>query len=157
MEWAFTTGPPRFSGYCNAYTGGSPAGTLASSTSYTSIPLDSELFDSAGGHNNTTNPDRYVVMVPGTYHVTASGGFSANATGNRSVRIGVNGGAAIPSGQIATAGMSGNTWYGNVSALVALNAGDYLSVQMWQNSGTALALSTGATGGPSLFALWVSP
>lgn len=145
-----SNGPPRFQAYS------STSQSLTSGAAYTSLTLDTELVDTDAGHSTVTNTSRYVVQVAGFYLIVASCGFPNNATGNRSVRIGING-VASQSGQVATAAAAaGNSWYGCVTTFAQLNINDYVECQAWQTSGGNLATNGGAQIGPSLALLWVS-
>ena len=145
----FLLAPPRFQGY------GSTNQTIATGATFVSCSLDTEIIDSENGHSNTTNNSRYVVQVPGTYQCMASVGFAANATGNRAVRVSVNG-AAVQGGQLAQGSAGANSWYGIATAWVALGVGDYVECQAWQNSGGNLTTNGGAQTGPTLTCLWYS-
>lgn len=151
--WHFGTGsagPPRFQAY------GSTNQSIASgSGAFTSCTLDTEIVDSDGGHSTTTNTSRYVVQVPGTYLCIASVGYTSSSTGNRAVRVGVNGAAAQAS-QLAQGNAGTNSWYGIATAWIPLNAGDYVECQTWQTSGGALVTNGGAQLGPTLTCLWYS-
>lgn len=145
----FFLAPPRFQGY------GSTNQTITSGITFTSCNLDTEIIDSENGHSTTTNNSRYVVQVPGTYLCIASAGFAANSAGNRAVRVGVNG-VGAQAGQLAQGNAGANSWYGVVTAWVALAAGDYVECQVWQNSGASLVTNGGAQVGPTLTCLWYS-
>lgn len=146
----FLTNPPSFRGYATV------AQTLTDNT-WTSLNIDTEVFDNYGGHSTTTNTSRYTCQLAGLYMVTGVAAFSSNATGNRAVRIAVNGtavnGTFVKAPAAAVTASSAQT----TTALVQLALGDYVEVMGNQNSGAGLATSvSGPDVNPSLQVLWVS-
>ena len=99
------------------------------------IPWDSEVYDTHGFHDNTTNPSRLVVPagLGGLYDVKASWTVSsALAAGRRaSLRIKVNG------AQVAGAETTGAGGYpGPMAATdLVLNAGDYVEASIYVQAG----------------------
>lgn len=147
---SFLTDPPRFIGYQTS------AQSLGSGTTYTSLNLDSEVLDTEGGHSTSTNTSRYTAVYAGLYQVSYTASFPTNATGNRSIRLVVNGAAITGNGGCVVelpACTGSNSWVGAGAALVYLGVGDYLEMQAWQNSGATLALNTTNTG---LSLVWVA-
>lgn len=149
MQWFFGSGAnngvPRFFG--TASTGQA----FASTQSFSSINIDSQVYDSEGGHSTTTNPSRYTVQVPGMYRLVGQSSFGINSSGARAVAVAVNGSQVQ---QIQAAPPPANTWAAQVSTERYLNVGDYVEVRTWQNSGSAL--TTGSSGlAPSLSVWWI--
>lgn len=93
-------------------------------------------------------PDTDIVVpvgMDGSYLITASMVWDANATGNRNMRIYVNG--ALRASQSLTPGANNaNGAMNNVSKQLRLVAGDVITVQVFQNSGVNLAGSGGGFG-----------
>lgn len=151
--WAFgsgSNGPPRFQGYSVS------SQSIPTGINYVSLTLDTEVYDSDGGHSTTTNTSRYTVQVAGTYYISGSCGYPGTAGGNRSTRIAVNGSPAQGS-QVADAPTTtANSWYGIATCFAVLNVGDYVEVQTWQNSGGGISTNGGVATGPTLNVLWVS-
>ncbi|MHB9861987.1 hypothetical protein [Streptomyces sp. YIM S03343] len=142
-------GVPRFRGYQ------ATAQAIVNNT-WTSATIDTEEYDSDNGHSTTTNSSRYTVQVPGTYAVFGSLGLVGNATGNRGVRITVNG-VAIHGSFVKTATPDATGSAGLVTAGSAVCAvGDYIEVQVHQNSGAALNTNAGGDVACSLTAQWIS-
>ncbi|MDI5965712.1 hypothetical protein [Streptantibioticus silvisoli] len=155
LQWMFGTGSngvPRFKGYATV------AQSVATGTTNVSILLDSEVYDSDGGHSTTTQTSRYTVQVAGTYLIHALGGFVSNTTGTRELGIMVNGVSIIGSTTQAGPPSTGNSWVGSMLTATQLNVGDYVEMQMWQSSGSTLATATTATTafGPMLALQWIS-
>lgn len=144
-----TNGPPRFQGYSTS------SQAIANGVNFISCTLDTEIFDSDGGHSTVTNTSRYTVQVAGTYLLVASVGYPINSTGNRAVRVGINGSGA-QGGQSVTSAFATNSWYGIATTAAPLNVGDFVECQTWQNSGGSLSTNGGVAIGPTLTCLWVS-
>lgn len=126
---SFAMNPPSFVGYQNT------TQTLTNGT-WTSLSIDFTSYDNYGGHSNSTNNSRYTAQVAGWYTVCGIYAPQAgNSSGFRAVRLTVNGnailGGANYSGQPTTAEDSQVT----PTKDVFLNAGDYVEVQGWQNTG----------------------
>lgn len=148
-----TDGPPRFKGY------GTAAQTFAHGTSFISALLDTEVYDSVGGHSGTTNTSRYTVQVPGTYLLVGRVGFGGDGTGaasSRAGRIAVNGGT-LPDGsgaiEVPADTVSTNSWGVTLSGIATLTAGDYVEIQAWQSSTVNLTTTAGSM---SLSVQWIS-
>jgi hypothetical protein len=128
----FTLGVPVFSGYASTT-------QAIPNSAYTSFTLDTEEFDSDGGHSTVTNTSRYVAQVPGTYVVLGSSAWGASSSGYRRTRITLNGNAirglstGFDQNQVVTSA-------GIAMAVVAMNGTtDYVEVQGAHN---ATSLST---------------
>ncbi|MEE1838082.1 hypothetical protein [Streptomyces sp. SP17KL33] len=143
-------GVPRFRGY--AQTAQSiPDGA------WTALTIDTEAFDSDGGHSTTTNTSRYTVQVPGVYLITGTASFAGNATGNRAVRLGVNGNGVIGSFVKTLAATVAHSSGVATVAQVQCVAGDYIEVFGYQSSGGALMTSVTALDvAPALSAQWIA-
>ena len=113
------------------------AQSLASSTNVT-ITFDSETLDSYGGHSGVTNASRYTAQVAGTYWVYGIASVSANATGARIISIYKNGSIVTGATTLSPPTASG-AWGGSVGALVVMNVGDYVEINMDQQTGATLS------------------
>jgi len=104
-------------------------------------------FDNAGGISGNT----YVVQVPGVYYVEAKNGFSANATGNRIVKIQVNSVDRAISNSVPSSAIVTTT---TTSKILNLVAGDVVRVMVNQSSGGSLStVSDGSQNNFSIFRL----
>ena len=112
------------------------------------IPFDAaDLWDTDGFHDPSTNNTRLTVPagLGGLYYVTASIGWDANASGIRQIIV-----------ETSTGGFyADNVQAGNATALrqvtsdiIPLNAGEYVELKSFQNSGGART-AQGATANPS--------
>jgi hypothetical protein len=156
MQWLFGTGSngvPRFKGYAST---AQPIAGVASGTNPVDVPinLDTEVYDSEGGHSTTTNPSRYTCQVPGLYRLTAVGGFPTNGTGDRKVGINING-VPPPGSVVQGVPSSARSWSACVSVEQYLNAGDYVEMVMWQTNTTALNTAVFSGYGPALSVWWI--
>lgn len=103
----------------------------------TSILFDGETSDSDGMHSLVSNTSRLTAVTPGLYLVSGCIGFAANPTGERVARIAINGAGQ---GRASGTAVSGDTTgVGFPARLFQLNAGDYVEIQAFQNSGAALS------------------
>ncbi len=139
---------PRFKGYASS------SQALSSGTTYVALTLDSEYLDSDAGHSTVTNTSRYTCQVAGWYWVQGTASLP-NGSGNRSLQLTINGTAAPGTTLIASAA-TGNSWAGMVSGLVQLAVGDYLELQIWQNSSGSLSTNTTLGLQPTMSAIWIS-
>lgn len=142
----FLLGVPVFRGFQNVVQ------SVASSTVYAPVLLDSETFDPDGGHSTTTNTSRFTVQTAGYYFVSVHCSYATNATGARAVAVAVNGTAVVQSQQAAP---PANSWSGGIAEFVYLNVGDYVEMTSWQNSGGNLSTANGAFA-PSMSLFWVA-
>ena len=134
--WAAASGGGAFSG-CRAYS--SAAQSLAPGVD-TALTLDSERFDTDGYHDTVTNTSRLTVPtgLGGYYWIGGTVAFAANATGQRSAQIRLNGATAIVYADGNAAG--GSLPHAIiVSTLFHLADADYVELIGWQSSGGALS------------------
>jgi len=107
-----------------------------SNTTSTKVTFDTYTNNTHGSWDTGNN--RYVVKTAGPFNIAGTIGYAANATGYRQVSYSINGGTgevlnqtnSVGAGDPTTCGFSGTTPY--------LNAGDYIELYTYQNSGGAL-------------------
>lgn len=120
-------------------------------TTNTAITFDSTVSDTYGGHSNTTNNSRYVAQVAGWYRIIGTITWAANNTGDRTISIAKNGSVIGYFGQgVPAAGLGVNPQV-NVNGLVQLNAGDYVEIDTYQDSGAGVATKAN---GSSMAVVW---
>lgn len=127
---SFLLNPPQFKGYA----------TVAQSipnSAFTSVSLDSEVVDNAGGHSTVTNTSRYTAVYAGWYNSGGGIAFAANATGRRFLRYTVNG-TAVPASLSGIAGNAAVIGFAARPDKFFLNVGDIGDIQCFQDSGGAL-------------------
>lgn len=114
-----------------------------SNNTLTTITWNAEAEDSSGFHDLVSNTDRLTVPTGqgGLYQVSFSFKLSGTSIGASAVIVQKNGGTILPD---ITSPVSGATAFSG-SALLRLAAGDYLSLQIFTNAGTSLAITGGAT------------
>lgn len=137
------------------------AAQTITNTTQTGVQYTVTTLDTYSGHNNSTNPDRYVFQVPGWYEI--SGTFVSGATTSWSVMPAyspTSGGSSVPilGGKASYMGNGSIVYTATVEATAT---GDYCNVLAYQSSGSSqtTAYSTGTTGaGPnvcSMQVLWI--
>lgn len=101
----------------------------------------SEEFDTSGFHDLVTNPERITVPtgLGGKYLVHAAIDFAANATGFRGLILYVNNTTEVC--DVFQPTSTGHHSL-NLSAIITLNAGDYVNVRGYQTSGGNLNVIT---------------
>lgn len=125
---------------CRAYTA---AATSIANNTGTILALTAEELDTNAFHDDTTNNSRITIPtgLGGTYRVSATVIFTPAAAGRRVLKIIKNGNTnAIARGEVLANSASYATPV-TASALVQLSAGDYLELQVVQDSGSSLALN----------------
>lgn len=130
----FLLNPPMFAGYQ------ATAQSIPNLTE-TAVIIDTVTQDSATGYNVST-PTRYTAQYSGWYEVVGKVNFNSTASGFRAVSFHVNGNAVVPNPQ-ANEPTSGGV--NNIEPVavgtVYLNAGDYVELTAYQNTGAAVPLT----------------
>lgn len=100
----------------------------------------STLRDTDNYHSESTNNTRVAIPVGfgGWYRADAFVRFAANGTGYRDLAVRVNGSTVVPHSIAKVAPISGQDAFASTTALVQLNAGDYVELVVAQTSGGAL-------------------
>ena len=115
-------------------------------STHTAVSLNAEEFDDASLHDNSTNPSRFTIGATGRYRIEGEAYFGANAIGDRLVFIWKNGtGTGTRLAQMGGRALStANARLVVTTGVVALTAGDYVELGVWQDSGGALDVVFGA-------------
>ena len=105
--------------------------------------FDSEKFDIGGYHDNSTNNARLTVPSgkTGYFLVSAFLGWSSNSSNVRVIQFIKNGGPQVS--RLSVAAANGDTTYANLSDVLYLTAGDYITLQLYQASGSTLTIQSG--------------
>ena len=122
----------------------------------TPLTFDTEDFDTANLHSTTTNTQNIVVPIGGLYLLGAGVRWENNTTGRRLVIINVNGTQAIRDA-VSPNNTSGFGPEQNPHGLYRLNAGDVVSVSVYQDSGSTLSVQNFGASGPYLEVAWLAP
>lgn len=117
----------------------------------TAITFDTTTADTYGGHSNSTNNTRYTAQVAGWYWVYGTVCWSNVSGGNRNTTINKNGSQVPQFGSAVPA--AGTTVFPAVdaAALVQLNAGDYVEIIGYQDSGGSVSTHSTAS---SMVVMW---
>lgn len=120
------------------------AGQSVANNANTALSFDATVWDSYGGHSNTTNNTRYTAQVAGTYGVLCHAAWPQNSTGARQLEPFKNG-TAYTSGSQLPATQSTNWTVHETYTQMYLAVGDYVEAWVVQMSGGALTANSGAT------------
>jgi hypothetical protein len=104
---------------------------------WTSVTFNTEVFDTAGGHDLVTNTSRYTVQAGhgGLWMVSAKMSWDGNTTNRRLARFLVNGAAVIPGSELSVPAAATALLAPVYAVPVVLAAGDYIEIQQNQDSG----------------------
>lgn len=125
------------------------------SATWTSITFDLEDADTNTLHSTVTNTNRITIVTPGVYAISASVGFVPGG-GLRSIRFIKNGDPTVP--LVVAEGLDppdANNSGVTASTHARLAAGDYVEVQVNQNSGGSLNTITGSQTTNQVSAVWL--
>lgn len=118
------------------------ANTSLPNNAWSPIPFNSEIFDVGSMHDNSVNNTR--ITIPsgqgGLYLAVGMVTITSNATGSRGARFTINGSTTNNNesgGYFAPANSTTETRI-NIVAPMTLSAGDYVTLDCYQNSGTGL-------------------
>jgi len=136
---------------CEAYRS---ADQTIGNASFTSVTWDSETFDTASIHDTSTNSDRFTLVRDGMWLVVAQINFVSNATGTRRARLRFNDSSTLSQSYFYTA--SGDTARFTTSAIVYTDTTtDYVSLQVFQNSGGNLNFNGGSAAASRMSVAWL--
>jgi hypothetical protein len=134
LKWAAAASGSTFSG-CSLY---QSTGQSISSATQTDLTFNSELFDTDAYHSTSTNTARITIPAGkgGFFLVTARVAFASNSTGTRGLWIRKNGNeiAFADSEPVST----GDLTTVQLSHIMDLAAGDFITMNAYQVSGTTL-------------------
>lgn len=104
-------------------------------STFTALTFTTEDVDTDDGHDTGSNTSRYVAPEDGWYRCSGAFNFESNATGVRVSRWAKNG-TEINGGRTDHPAISGAQVAYNARTIdISLSAGDYVELQVWQNSG----------------------
>lgn len=127
-------------------------------STFTAFLFDTEDIDRDNGHSTVTNTSRYTAQTAGWYTVQGSVNFAVSTTGQRTIVLRPNGGAATTYKNKQQVPMTGTVGSGSLVTVSTFffNVGDYVEVLGWQNTGGALNSYITDEGNPSMNVQWVS-
>jgi hypothetical protein len=123
----------------------SAAQSIADST-FTLVTFNTEDYDTDAYHDNSTNTSRFTVPSgkAGYFLLTGNIEFAGNNTGTRIVNLKKNGSTIRDVWQLESPGASGASF--GLSRVLNLAVGDYVEIDVFQNSGMALDIASGTAG-----------
>lgn len=101
---------------------------------YTELSWGTEISDTSRLHNPASNPEKIYIKKSGWYTISAKILFNTSAAGVRIIRLRKNGAVLDRSTMTATP-VTGTSSSVATTVPVSLAAGDYVSVEAYQNSG----------------------
>lgn len=120
-----------------------------SNATYELMTWDSEDYDNNGMHNNSSNTGRLTCQSDGLYLVEFKINFATDTNGNRRVMLRKNAAGS------SAGGTNQGVWYETAIASdnttvsggrgIALNSTDYVELFVYQDTGGALNVSSGAS------------
>lgn len=122
------------------------------------VTLDVEDVDYDNGHSTVTNTSRYTAGTAGWYFLAGVVAYVANATGDRECRFRLNGTTFLNASDAAGAAdpTAGQPTIIHATTYVFLNAGDYVELIAFQQSGGALNTQASGAGASRLAVEWRS-
>lgn len=130
---------------------------------FTTVSFNTEVYDTDAMFNSTPpNNDRITINTPGVYLITAGVRWDANATGNRGAGLVASDGG-VPFLVAETRPAAGTTAVGisatrqSLSTATRLNAGDFVKLKVYQDSGGTLSVSDNGSPQVHLSATWLAP
>jgi hypothetical protein len=113
--------------------------TSVADSTWATLTTTSEVFDNCAMHSTSSNTSRLTAPIDGMYLVIAQGGWASSTVGNRSLRLKYNGNSTGVRSQSPP--ISGALSV-QVAAFVALEAGEYMEVEIYHESGSSMDVGT---------------
>lgn len=114
----------------------------------TVVAFNTEVFDTGGFHDNTTDNSRLTAPADGYYLFGFSVTFAFHATGVRYARFLYNGGTVIGVSSVNAVTVTNQQTSIQASTLYYMTAGDYMTMDVYQSSGGNLALIGNSNSSP---------
>jgi hypothetical protein len=126
----------------------------------TSLNFNSERYDTAGMHSNTSNLSRLTAPVTGIYAVTVAFKWQnqAFASGRRLFVLRKNGATEVGIEEVSPSVNPNGGPDVNFATMLRLAAGDFIEAQVVQNSGGTLPIiASQGENGPNFSMTWLAP
>lgn len=146
-------GTAKFAGSIPAVRATNSANQSIPSSTTTTLAFDSERYDTANVHANSTDNSRLTAPVDGIYAVTAQVGWSASTTGTLQLFLDANDDRIAVDDAVPTT----LPFRQEVTTQVSLEAGDYVEARVYQSSGGALSVSKVDQYTPEFSMTWLAP
>ena len=122
-----------------------------SNNSATVVTYGSETFDTDTIHDTGSNTSRLTATTAGKYLILSSGSIGCNTTGDRQIRLRVNGTTTIANVTGKSTVCANEAHYMQVSAYYNFSATNYVETLVYQDSGGSLTFAAdGADGSFSM-------
>jgi hypothetical protein len=125
-------------------------------TTQTTLNWDVEDVDTNSMHDNATNNSRITINTPGVYFIQAQLEWSASGSGGLGAYIVANGSTFLANDERGTNPISGDMHTQFVTTTARLAAGDYIEIQVWQNSGGSRSIVNNGSRSPNFQAIWLN-
>lgn len=125
---------------------------------FTPINFNAEAFDTDNFHDNATNPSRFTITNSGNYRITYNASFAiAAGGGERAYFVARNGNYAVGLDRFALTSVLPNSINNRVgSTEIPLNAGDYIQLVAYQDSGGNLNTGFETLANPGMMRLTIT-
>jgi hypothetical protein len=116
------------------------------SNTWAFLGYDTNEKDTESGHSTSTNSHRYTAATAGWYWFGIEVSWNGNVTGGRAIAITLNNATATGNNAFAASSNTADSLRGggkqfqDCGGMVALNAGDWVSVEAFQDSGVGASL-----------------
>ena len=120
---------------------------------WTSVTFNTDVIDSANGHDTAVNTSRYTVQAGhgGLWQLQAKFSWDGSTTGRRLGRYLVNGASVVAGSEHSVPPSATALLAPMVTALVQLSAGDYVEFQQNQDSGATRTTFSGTSDSGAMF------
>jgi hypothetical protein len=131
--------------------------SITGGAAFPTLSFDTERYDTANLHSNTTNNSRLTAPVDGIYDVAARINWAAAASGIRTLGIRKNGAVSLTSQVVP--GSASVTLNLETTAQVRLQAGEFVTVVAFQDGATNLNVTKTNPDqiSPEFAMVWVAP
>lgn len=115
----------------------------------TPLTFDTERFNNGALHSTSANTGRLTAPIDGLYLIGAQIQWESNATGNRLLRLMLNGASQLVRDERAA--VNGDVTDQEVTTLYQMQAGDYVTVEVVQSSGANRQINAAPASSPEFW------
>jgi hypothetical protein len=123
-------------------------------SAWTDVTFNAESLDYDNSHSTVTNTARFTAQTAGWYQFSGSVGFQSSGAGSRRGTQWAVNGAIVDGSQAMVPTVAAALKVPATTMKIYLNAGDYVTLQAWQDSGANLNTSTTAGNKSALSVEW---
>lgn len=117
----------------------------------TVLTFNTERYDTDGMHSTSAATSRITCVTAGKYMIGGHINWASAGTDRRFVQILLNGSASLGAQEL-----TGGATSMSVTTCWGLVAGDYIELQVYQNSGGPLNVNAASAYSPEFWATWIS-